>query len=261
MNSRELERYMTENGFRAERDTRHGTFWTDGKTRLLIGNHKGADQHAIRNDFALVKKAIKQRQGYAPGAEVALTHRMDLKSVAVAPPQLKPKEEAPVGTGQLKMVVESKPAKTVRRFQKDVMLEIYRLIAKMNDRGLDRNEIAAELLRKGYTMVDDSEITPNYVSSSISNMQMPAWQEQIRLWRLDDEQKERAAAMIQPRAAEPNPGTAQYQEPKTAVAVATVPQPQRSARVLPQWVLAILTDPHLTSEEKVDMVLALGKSS
>lgn len=67
MNQRRLQRYLCENGFRAEKAVRHGVFWIDdqGKRILLSRSTAKLDPRAIKNTMAQINRIVRER----PAAE------------------------------------------------------------------------------------------------------------------------------------------------------------------------------------------------
>ncbi len=62
MNPKQIERYLRENGFTEVRDTRHGTMWTDGTSKVLQARGYN-DPRAMKNFMAEVNRAIAAKGG------------------------------------------------------------------------------------------------------------------------------------------------------------------------------------------------------
>jgi hypothetical protein len=156
-----------------------------------------------------------------------LAHRMQINLVKPEPPKAtQPPPE--------------KDRRTMRRFTAVQLHQIYREIHLGGKRGLSVEQIAAGLAALGHRMSDGSAIDSKYVTTALHNLRHPHWTERAQEWEQLANPPAPLAPVVPPITA-PQPGT-------------------RSARTIPSWMLAFLTDPDLTAQEKIEMILAVGKA-
>lgn len=252
MKPRELEQYMRDNGFIPKRRTATGTLWYDGRAYVNVAQ-RYTSPTAQKNLEADVKRIVRNRAADAIQGEpkvdtpkaitpkpVSLTHRMAIEPL----PNGHAKEPLISLAHPERQQGPRKPSKTCRRFTAAKQHMIYREIYRMNLQGKDSVTIAVALHDSGERMSDGSPFEAAYINSALHNMEHPYWAERRESWR-----KEFSAP--QPASVAPAP----VQQP---VAPAPV-QATKSARQIPSWMAAFLTDPELTAQEKIEMILAVGR--
>jgi hypothetical protein len=290
----EVEGFLIEHGFRYQRQTKTGELWSDGISSVLVGAQVLRGGRNLRNFEAEVRRAVRKRPGWVldvhPGALSPRQRRatyvppgepLSVKLGDVAPriAQDKPKppsahlppnpepaaprtpvpapatpipqkEETPMSQTQSTPQDDARAILAKRRTQRrfDVMsrFEITERIKNLAQTGMTHPRIVLQLRKEGFKMSNGDLLDPRWVLATMNRM----------------EREGMLKKLINPVVIKETPVEAKAPEP-TPPAPPASPEPQKLApapaparrRLLPEAAIAILTDPDLTNDDKITMLM------
>jgi predicted RNA binding protein YcfA (HicA-like mRNA interferase family) len=245
---REVHLLMEENGFSLHRSTGRHDIWRDAHgNQYPTSKGSVVKPRTAKNIEAAVKRMVKSRVNPGdPGnwlpikkeEEVqALKHspfealrpptrfviRTKAEAVAHEPAKQETRNEEP------KMEEKQKPSRA--KYDAATRARVWGRIAELYNLGGSNEEIAHKMLEEGYRGPDGKPMSRGYVQRSVHQMVLEG--------------------RLRSKSLPPPPVTS----PAAPVATAT----KSGSHKLPEFVLTILTDPDMTAEKKVRMLMAYAE--
>lgn len=243
-NEAAIRRRFIENGFWADRSTKHGTIWTDGISRIMSSRGASQTPRTEKKRLLDIKRAVAKREALKPKEEsaVQMEQNRDPKRIIVSNPGM-PKPEplkAPLlaGLASLKTPEKSK-SDYFQAYDPAEKDKLCLRIMELFEAGHTHGGITKILGMEGFKSMKGEPHKQGAISS---------WIHQLGLKRNKPRTPDPVHAVKAPAPVTPLPAPKPRPEP--------IPEAARCSRPhVSDDMLAILKDPTISDAKKVKLVL------